>query len=292
MALVPAAGAQAAECPPGSPTLVTTVNGKASEPIYTTHDLLVRVKLSGGAYYTVNSLDVTGMRRVPKPYDEEPLPNEAYGIADDPGTLAVTATLTNDDMGCTVSGTATFEIRGATAPIVSNLRKPPVFKGHPPWVWDSRYWFWVKPGPTGDVRPLTVEVRAIKKARVPGPGVPAKSVTFPMRPSDGATPRLDSHGNCAQGELICPRHIRTWPDGASVSVRPMGGRDVPALVRVSMDLPRGIPTLHHSLRKTPVGLDVKVLQGGAPVARLRMAGRCDPRGQFSQCRFKKLSTAL
>jgi hypothetical protein len=59
-----------------------------------------------------------------------------------------------------------------------------------------------------------------------------------------------------------------------------------------MDLPRGIPTLHHSLRKTPVGLDVKVLQGGAPVARLRMAGRCDPRGQFSQCRFKKLSTAL
>ena len=31
---------------------------------------------------------------------------------------------------------------------------------------------------------------------------------------------------------------------------------------------------------------------GAPIALLRMAGRCDMRGQFSQCRFKTLSTAL
>jgi hypothetical protein len=273
---------------------VVTVNGKASGPVYTTHDLLVRVKLSGGAFTTVNSLDVTGLRRIPKPNDDETLQNEAYGIADDPGTLTVTTTVTNEDADppCTVSGTAGFEVKQATTPIVSNLRKPPVFRGHPPWLWDSRYWFWVKPGPTGDVRPLTVEVRAIKKARIPGPRVPAKSVTFPMRPSDGATPRMDAHGNCAQGELICPRHIRTWPEGASVSVRPMGGREVPALVRTTMDLPRGIPTLHYSLRKTPIGLDIKVLQGGAPIARVRMAGRCDPKGQFSQCRFKKLSTAL
>ena len=31
---------------------------------------------------------------------------------------------------------------------------------------------------------------------------------------------------------------------------------------------------------------------GTTIARVRMAGRCDPRGQFSQCRFKKFSTAL
>lgn len=288
------ASAQAADCPAGSPTLVVTVNGKTSGPVYTTRDLLVRVRLSGGAFTTVNSLDVTGMRRVAKPDDEETRPDEAFGIADSPGTLAVTANVTNEDAdpSCTVSGTVNFEIRQATAPIVSNLRKPPKFKGHRGWVWDSRYWFWVEPGATGDARPLTVEVRAVKRAKLPGPGVAAKSITFPMRPSDGPPPDLDAHGNCASWELICPRHIRTWPDGASVSAYPRGGREVPKFVKVDLSLPRGIPTLHYSLRKTPVGLDIKVLQGGAPVARLRMAGRCDPVGQFSKCRFKKLSTAL
>ena len=63
-------------------------------------------------------------------------------------------------------------------------------------------------------------------------------------------------------------------------------------MKVDITLPRGVPTLHYTVAKTPIGLDVKVLQDGGAVARLRMAGRCDPRGQFSQCRFKTLSTAL
>ena len=56
-----------------------------------------------------------------------------YGIADSPGTLTVTADLTNDDAdpGCTVSGTVNFEIKAATAPIVSKLRKPPAVQGTP-----------------------------------------------------------------------------------------------------------------------------------------------------------------
>ena len=73
---------------------------------------------------------------------------------------------------------------------------------------------------------------------------------------------------------------------------PKGGREVPGLVKVQITLPRGVPTLHYTVAKTPIGLDVKVLQDGGAVARLRMAGRCEMRGQFSQCRFKKLSTAL
>src|SRR4051794_21727133 len=127
------AGAQAAECPPGSPTLVVTVNGKTSGPVYTTRDLLVRVRLSGGAYYAVNSFDVTGMRRVARPEDEEEGPGEAFGIADSPGTLAVSANVTNEDADPprTVSRTGNFEIKQATGPIASNLRKPPRFKGHP-----------------------------------------------------------------------------------------------------------------------------------------------------------------
>jgi len=294
LVLLPAAGAQAAECPPGSPTLVTMVNGNTSGPIYTTRDLLVRVRLSGGAFYTVNSFQVSGLRQLQHPDGDEAPPNELFGVADSPGTLTVTATLTNEDMDpqCTVSGTASFEIRQATAPVVSKFRKPPVFKGHPPWLWDSRYWFWVKPGATGAATPITVEARAIKRARVPGPGVPAKRITFPMRPSDGSTPEPESRRGCSEWTLICPRRIRTWAESAEVDVFPLGGRTVPAAVKVLVRLPSGVPSLHRTLRKTPVGLDIKVLQDGAVIARLRMAGRCDPRGQFFQCRYKTLSTAL
>ena len=294
LVLLPAAGASAAECPPGSPTLVTMVNGNTSGPVYTTRDLLVRVRLSGGAFYTVDSFDVSGLRRLTHPDGDDAPPNEFFGVADSPGTLTVTATLTNEDMEprCTVSGTATFEIRQATAPVVSRLRRPPVFKAHRPWLWDSKYWFWVKPGPTGAATPITVEARAIKRARVPGPGVPAKRITFPMRPSDGSPPEPQSRRGCSERTLICPRRIRTWADGAEVSVLPLGGREVPAAVKVLVRLPSGVPTLHRTLRKTPIGLDIKVLQDGAAIARLRIAGRCDPRGQFFQCRYKTLSTAL
>jgi hypothetical protein len=294
LALLPAASAQAAECPAGSPTLVAMVNGKTSGPVYTTRDLLVRVRLSGGADYTVDSFEVSGLRRLQHPDGDESPSNEFFGMADAPGTLTVTATLTYEsaEPPCTVSGTANFEIRPATAPVVSRLRKPPVFKGHPPWLWDSSYWFWVKPGATGDASPITVEARAIRRARIPGPSVPAKRITFPMRPSDGEPPDQEPHGGCGYTALICPRTIRTWPNGAEVDVIAKGRGAALGLVKVLVDLPRGVPTLHRTLAKTPVGVDVKVIQGGVPIARLRMAGRCDPRGQFSQCRFKKLSTAL
>jgi hypothetical protein len=294
LALVPAASAQAADCPPGSPTLVVTVNGNTTGPVYTTHDLRVRVRLSGGAFYRVYGFDVTGLRRLPLPYGDETLPGEAFGIADSPGTLTVTATLTNEDAEppCTVSGSVNFEVKQADTPIVSNLRRPPVFKGHPPWLWDSKYWFWAKPGPTGNRSPITVEARAIRRARVPGPSVNAERITFPMRPSDGERPDQEPHGGCGYMALICPRKIRTWPNGVEVDVSAGGGTGAHGYVKVLVDLPTGVPTLHHTVAKTPIGVDVKFLQNGAAIARLRMAGRCEMRGQFSLCRFKRLTTAL
>jgi hypothetical protein len=293
LALIPAASAQAAECPPGSPTLVATVNGKTTGPLYTTRDLLVRVRLSGGAVFSVDSFEVTGIRQLPHPDGDEAPRDQFFGTADAPGTLTATATLTNDDADppCTVSGSASFEIRAATTPEVSKLRRPRPFKGHRGWLWDSRFWFFVKPGSTGAVTPLTVEARAIRRARVPGPSAPAKRITFPMRPSDGPPPDQEPRGGCGFTTLVCPPEFRTWPRGAEVEVRAQGGREVPAVLRVVVTLPRGVP-VGRRLAKTPVGVDVKVLQGGAPIARLRIAGRCDPRGQFSQCSLKKLSTAL
>ena len=144
-------------------------------------------------------------------------------------------------------------MKQAETPLVSNLRRPPPFKGHRGWLWDSEYWFWVKPGPTGNVSPLTVEARAVRRARVPGPGVPAKRITFPMRPSDGVGPDQEPHGGCGYTALICPRAIRTWSNGAEVDVFAKGGTGPRGFVKVLVTLPRGVPTLHYSVAKTPIG---------------------------------------
>jgi hypothetical protein len=289
--MAPAASAQT-ECPPGSPTPVFTVNGKTG-PVYTSHDLLARVKLSGGALFSVNSFEVTGLRRLSHPDGDEASLAEIFGTADSPGTLTATATLTNEDAAtpCTVGGSASFEVRAATTPVVSNLRRPPPFKGRPGLVWDSKFWFWVTPGPTGVRTPLTVEARAVRRARLPGAGARAARITFPMRPSDGAPPDQEPHGGCSYVALICPPVFRTWPRGAEVDVLAKGGREVPARLRIIVDLPRGVP-VGYRLAKTPVGVEVRVLQDGAAIARLRIVGRCDPSGQFSRCRYKQLSMAL
>ena len=292
LTLAPAASSQTTgPCPPGSATAVFTVNGKTG-PVYTTHDLLVRVKLSGGAYFTVNSFEVTGIRRLPHPDGDEAPPSEMYGTADSPGTLTATATLTNDDVGCTVSGSASFEVRAATTPAVSKLRRPPPYKAKPGLTWDSKFWFKVAPGATGARMPITIEARAIRRARIPGPGVKAARITFPMRTSDaGDMPDPQAHGDCSTVELIGPHRVHTWATGAEVDVIPSGGREVPARIRVVVELPRGYPR-GYRLVKTPVGVDLKVLQDGAAIARLRIAGRCAPVGQFSRCRYRKLTMAL
>jgi hypothetical protein len=293
-ALAPVSSAQTSgPCPEGSPTLILTVNGK-TEPVYTTHDLLVRAKLSGRADFTVLSFDVTGVRRLPHPDGDEGSPSEIFAIADSPGTLTATATLTNDsaESSCTVSGGASFEIRAATRPLVSKLRRPAPFKQRPGWTWDQPFRFKVAPGPTGARTPITIAARAIRRARLPGPGVAAERVTFAMRPSDATdAPEPEPRRGCSTIELICPRTVHTWPTGAEVDVIASGGRVVPAVIRVDVTLPRGYP---RGLRliNTPIGVDVKVLQDGAVIARLRIAGRCDPRGQFSRCRYRKLTTAL
>ena len=91
-------------------------------------------------------------------------------------------------------------------------------------------------------------------------------------------PNQEPHGGCGYTALICPRAIRTWSNGAEVDVFAKGGTGPRGFVKVLVTLPRGVPTLHYSVAKTPIGLDVKVLQDGAAVARLRMAGRCETEG--------------
>ena len=45
-------------------------------------------------------------------------------------------------------------------------------------------------------------------------------------------------------------------------------------------------------RESPVEVDVRILQSGSAIGRLRLAGLCDGRGQFDLCRFKTFTTKL
>jgi hypothetical protein len=296
--LAPGAPAQTTypPCAPDAPPPTFRVNGKTA-PVYTTHDLLVRVRHADESF-SVLSFDVSGVRRLAQ--DEEADQGTVPAIADAPGTLTATATLlitdVRDDGSCTVSGSASFEVRAATTPSVSKLRRPRPFLQTPGLTWDSEFRFMVRPGSTGDRRPITVEARGSRRAKVPGPGVKAGTRTFAMRVSD-VVDEVDEGGRlprCGDSTLVCPRTIRTWPTGPQVDVRELGGRFVPAAVRVQVTLPRGYPPFPSSNRwlRSPAGVDVKVLQGGQTIARLRIAGRCEPSGQFSRCRFKKVTTAL
>ena len=59
-------------------------------------------------------------------------------------------------------------------------------------------------------------------------------------------------------------------------------------------LPSGYPSGPRGLTraKSPVGVDVRILQSGRAIGRLRLAGRCEGRGQFYLCRFKTFTTKL
>jgi hypothetical protein len=298
VSLVPGASGQSTgpPCAPGAPTPKFTVNGKVA-PVHATHDLLVRVKQPGDPDFLVVSFDVAGVRLLAE-QDEAPQ-GVLRAIGDAPGTLTANATLeTIDPAGnpCTVSGSATFEVRPAATPTVSKLRRPPVYKPDPKLSWDSQFRFTVKPGPTGDRRPITVEARGIPRAKVPGPRVKAGTRTFVMRPSDATGDGTEDRvlGTCGSSTLVCPKKIASWPTGPEINVFDRGGRVVPAAVEVRVTLPRGYPASRRSLRvlRSPAGVDVKVLQGGRAIARLRIAGRCDASGQYSRCRYKTLTTAL
>lgn len=296
--LAPGASAQTTDppCAPGTPTPTFTVNGKAL-PVYSTQDLLVRVRQPGDPNFYVLSFEVSGVRTLPR--EDEGNPSTIPAIGDSPGTLTANATLlteAGDGSSCTVSGTGSFDMRAATTPAVSPLRRPRVYKPDPKLTWDSEFRFTVKPGPTGDHRPVTVVARGIPRARVPGAGVRAGTRTFAIRRSDAVDDGTEERvlGTCSIWTLVCPRKVQTWATGPEINVYRRNESATRSAVEVHVTLPRGYPSGPRGLERhrSPAGVDVKVLQGGQTIARLRIAGLCQDRGQYSLCRYKRLTTAL
>jgi hypothetical protein len=296
--LAPGASAQTTypPCAPGTPTPTFTVNGKAL-PVYTTHDLLVRVRQPGDPNFSVLSFEASGVRTLPR--DDESDRGTIAAIGDSPGTLTAEATVlteAGDGSSCTVSGSGSFEVRTATTPGVSPLRRPRPYKPDPKLTWDSEFRFTVKPGPTGDHSPITVEARGIPRARVPGAGVRAGSRTFVIRRSDAVDDGLEDRvlGTCSVWTLVCPKKVKTWATGPEINVYQRNESATRKALEIHVTLPRGYPSGPRGLERhrSPAGVDVKVIQAGRNIARLRIAGLCQDSGQYSRCRFKKLTTAL
>ncbi len=286
--LVPGVAAQTPgpPCPAGTPSPVFTVNGKAA-PVYTTHELTVRVRQPGDDSAYPLSFEISGARLTSADDDEDSQTLQA--MADVPGTLtasAVMATYPDQDSGesCTVSGSATFEIKQATVPVVT-LGRPRPLLSDPPLLWDNAWSLLVALGPTIDRSPLTVEARAIRRARLPGKRAKRKTQTIALRASDQVE---DDESD--QGQLISSPRVNSWAKGAEVAVFSKTARRL----IVQTTLPSGYPSGPRGLTRatSPVGVDVRILQSGRAIGRLRLAGRCEGRGQFYLCRFKTFTTKL
>lgn len=293
--LVPRAAAQAPEppCPAGTPAPAFTVNGKPG-PVYTTHELTVRVKAPGDPDALVERLDVSGARALPEDFQESG--GVLRLIADAPGALTASALISTyqgpDGDRCALTGSASFEVRPAEPPTVTKLRRPRPYLADPPLLWDTDFRFRVRSGATGDRSPLTVEARAVLRAKLPAAGAKVASRAFGLRASD-PVPNPDRRplGTCSVYTLVCPPKVQSWPKGAELSVYPEGRTGL----RIEVTAPRGYPLGRGGLRgtgRTPFGVDIRVLQSAGVVARLRIAGVCIASGQFSDCRLRTLSTKI
>ena len=253
LTLVPGASAQTTypPCPAGTAAPTFTVNGKAM-PVYTTHDLLVRVKLPGDPNFFRREL-----RRFRSPrIDARERGGATRAWCARSATRPARSRQTQHSKPptprggnpCTVSGSATIEVeKQADPPAVSKLRRPRVYKPDPRLSWDSDFRFTVKPGPTGDRRPLTVEDE--------GPRDPTRKGAGSAREARHADVHHAALGRCHRAKArrnacwgrAAPRHWsarRRSPRGRRVQRSTSSiGVDawLPAAVEVEVTLPRGYP---------------------------------------------------
>ena len=220
--------------------------------------------------------------------------------ADAPGTLTVTADArrtTTRSRSCTVSGTVSFEIGGHDADRLEAAPAARRSRGTGGWLWDSDVLVLGQAGADGRRARRSPSRRAPSGGRAFRGRARARSAS-PSRcgPSrrPGARPGART-ASCAYDRADLParasgpglngaeRRVRSPRAAARCRAARQGADHAPA---------RGHRRSHYSAHEDSDRPRRQGAQDGAPIARLRMAGRCDPRGQFSQCRFKKLSTAL
>jgi hypothetical protein len=110
-------------------------------------------------------------------------------FSDQPGAVPVTATWTQDDGNggtCAGSASTTLQLQPATQTgrMKNELKAEHL---HPNLKYDLSWSFGVNVARTGDLDPVQVMARGVRRPRLPGPTVPFKTVAVPLRDGD---PRL------------------------------------------------------------------------------------------------------
>ena len=169
------------------------------------------------------------------------------------GSVPLTAGWTQDDgSGGACRGTAatTLRLQRATPmPRLVNIRAAE--RLHPNLRWDLLWRFGATLGRRADLDPVVVMARGVSRPRLPGATVRFKTLTVPLRLGD------PGFSDARQYHIGLPRWLITT-----------GGDHHAFYVDGDAD---GIP----SPRDVPLGYEVKVLQSGRLIARLRLAGHCN-----------------
>ena len=114
----------------------------------------------------------------------------------------------------------------------------------------------------GDLRPLEVRYRAVRKRRFPGSHVAPRTVTFPLRSSDPGFKRL--------------RTVRVKKAGLQLTLEPELGENLTTALTF-------VVAMGVSPHGSPFGYDLSLFQGGRRAARLRVSGRCRRTGGLVTC---------
>ena len=168
------------------------------------------------------------------------------------GAVPISITWTQSDGTstgmCRGSATVPLQLQPATpAPRFKNIRA--VEHLHPNLKFDLSWAFGTSLGPTADLDPVQLMARGVRAARLPGSKVPFKTVTIPLRSSDPGF----------KGDKQYRIPLPGWQ---------IESNDDHSVVGVQGH------SLIHSFRNRPLGYEVKLLQDGRQLIRLRLAGAC------------------
>ena len=173
-------------------------------------------------------------------------------FSDQSGAVPVTVTWTQDDgNGGTCAGTASTTLQ--LLPATRNARMKNELKAaheHPNLKYDLLWSFGANVSRTGDLDPVQVMARGVRQPRLPGPTLPFKTVTVPLRDGDPGFTDAKTYRISLPGW-----EIETSGDHHAFGIQGDARDTTP--------------------RNAPLGYEVKVLQSGRLLAHLRLAGVCN-----------------
>ena len=179
-------------------------------------------------------------------------PSGLIFFSDQSGAVPVTITWTQDDgNGGTCAGNASTILQLQPATRIGRMKNIRAAEHqHPNLKFDLLWSFGANVGRNGDLDPVQVMARGVRRPRLPGPTLRFKTVTVPLRDGD---PRFT---DAKTYRITLPGwEIETGGDHHAFGLRGDARDTTP--------------------RNAPLGYEVKVLQSGRLLARLRLAGVCN-----------------